>query len=284
MKNQRPIIVRRELEKSPICRRIGIESRFCSTANFWETNLRGEHPRREPDKAFHNPALCVAVIRGWPMNPGLCSSRAVEALRPKLPATSLFLCAVFSPAPRSSSLERPSQPTTLMKSRCKSVFTLTQPSHRFHFFALVFEGGSCKKVSGMNRKANFIRRCSRMKIALPEVPSAEPSKFLYQIPHICRQCFGNLYQRIHRRRFFPPFHAADKDGRKIRFFGQLFLGEIGFLASGANGFPQQAAMWLAGRHDRIGNGKRTKSAMSLTTNCACASPMEGSKCGKHFQT
>jgi hypothetical protein len=62
------------------------------------------------------------------------------------------------------------------------------------------------------------------------------------------------------------------------------LGEIGFLASGANGFPQQAAMWLAGRHDRIGNGKRTKSAMSLTTNCACASPMEGSKCGKHFQT
>jgi hypothetical protein len=278
MKHQRPIIVRRELEKSPICHRIGIESRFCSTANFWETNLRGERLRREPDKAFHNLALCVAVIRGWPMNPGLCSNRAVEALRPKLPATSLFLCAVFLPARRSSSLERPSQPTTLMKSQRKFVFTLTQSSQRFHNFALVFEGVGCKKVAGMNRKANFIGRCSRMKIALPELPDTEQSKFLYQIPHICRQCFGNLNERIHRRRFFSAFDPTDKDCRKIGFFGQLFLGKTGLLATGANGFPQQTAMWLAGQHDRIGNGKRSKAAMSLTTNCACASPMAGSKC------
>jgi hypothetical protein len=62
------------------------------------------------------------------------------------------------------------------------------------------------------------------------------------------------------------------------------LGKIGFLAFGANRFSQQAAMWLAGRHDHIGNANQTKAAMSLTTDCACASRLADSKCGGNFPT
>jgi hypothetical protein len=61
------------------------------------------------------------------------------------------------------------------------------------------------------------------------------------------------------------------------------LGKIGFLAFGAYGFSQQAAMWLAGRHDHIENANRTKSTMSLTTDCACAPRPADSKCSQYFQ-
>ena len=154
MKQRTTAIVRHAWGKSPACRQIGIASRFCSTANFWETSLRPGHPAREPDKAFHNPALCAAAIPDWPANHGLCSNRAVEVSWQKFPATSLSLCAVFSPANRSNSLECPSRSLTVAQMRGQSVFTQTQMTLRFCFLVLEFCEGGFRNLSRMNRKSD----------------------------------------------------------------------------------------------------------------------------------
>jgi hypothetical protein len=123
-------IVRRVWGKSPVFRQIETARRFCLTACFWGTNLRGGHPKHEPDRAFRNLAPCAAVIRGWRANPGLYSSHAVEVLWPRLPATSPFLSAVSSLAGRLNSLGCPSQPGTVMQGRLKNVFTQTHKRRR----------------------------------------------------------------------------------------------------------------------------------------------------------
>lgn len=268
MKWQSPIIARRELEKLPICRRIEIERRFCSAEDFWETNLRREHPAHEPDKAFHNPALCAVATPSLPASRGLYSSRAIGASWPGLPATSPSLDAASSPVGRSNSLGCPSRTVTVMGIVRKYVFTLTQPSQQCFIFGLAFSGGVPRKSSEMNRKfgAENCPQTGRRQ---------QTSKPFDQIPHVCRQRFGNFYQRIHRGRFFSAFDAADKNCRKVGLFSQLFLGEIGFFASGANAFPQQTAMWLAGRHDAVRDVKSGKITMSLTT-ILCLPPF---KCG-----
>lgn len=207
MKHCRPIIVQRELGKAPICRRTEIERRLCSTANFWETNLQGEHRERELNKAFRSPAPCAVAIPNLPVNPGLCSNLAVAALRRGLPVTSPFLCAVFSPARRSNSLECPSQPTTVVKSRLKTVFTLTQPSQGFNKYALAFPNGDCKTVVGMNQ-SGFIKQRLHAKTVWRQTPSANLSKFSNPIPHICRQRFGDFLQRRN-----CEFHSISSESR-----------------------------------------------------------------------
>ena len=120
------VIVRLWWEKLPAFRRIEIANRSCSTADFWETNLRAGRPKRGPDKAFHSPAPCAAAIPGWPANPDLCSSRAIGALRPRLPATSLSLRAVFAPALRLNFSGLLSPCMTVRREGFKTVFTHTQ--------------------------------------------------------------------------------------------------------------------------------------------------------------
>ena len=138
--NLRHIIFRHGSEKSPVCQPIEIAPRFYLTADSSEINHQGESPRHEPNRTFRNPALCAAVIRDWPGNPGLCSSRAVEVWWPELPATSPFLCATSSPAGRSNSWGCPSRPTTVMRTHRKCVFTQTQMTQKCHIFPLADRG------------------------------------------------------------------------------------------------------------------------------------------------
>ena len=126
MKKFPSIIVRRALEKSPAFRRIEIAGRFCLTAGFWETSLRAGCPKRGPDKAFHSPAPGAAATPGWPANPGLYSSHAVEVLWRAFPATSLSLRAVFAPARRSNFSGSLSPLMTVRREGQKAVFTHTQ--------------------------------------------------------------------------------------------------------------------------------------------------------------
>ena len=113
-------------EKLPAFVPIEIASRFCPAANFWGTGLPAGCPRRGPNKAFHNPAPCVAAIPGLRANRGPRSSRAVGALWPGLLATSLFSCATFSPANRLNSMEAFSPPATVAGGLENDVFTYTQ--------------------------------------------------------------------------------------------------------------------------------------------------------------
>jgi hypothetical protein len=122
------VIVRLWWEKWPAFRRIEIANRSCSAANFWETSLRVGRPRRGPNKAFHSPAPAAAATPSWPANPGLCSSRAIGALRPGLPATSLSSYAVFAPARRLNFSGFLSPCMTVRRVQQKAVFTHTQLS------------------------------------------------------------------------------------------------------------------------------------------------------------
>ena len=151
------IIFRRASGKSPIFQPIEIASRFCLRADFWEINLQGGHPTREPDKAFHNPAPAAAAIPSWPANPGLYSSHAVEVSWPAPLATNPFLLAVFSLVGRSNSLGCPSRAVTVTRARANTVFTHTQATQRFNKIALVFSKEGFRNVSGMNPKANDAR-------------------------------------------------------------------------------------------------------------------------------
>lgn len=140
MKNHLSLTVQRALEKWPVSRRTETVSRFYSAADFSGTNHPSERPKPGPDKAFHNPAPCVFAIRGWRANHGLCSSRAVEALQPGLPATSLSSRGVFSPAGRSDFSGCPSRAKTLNRKRRKIVFTHTQIKWKLvHFDACILE-------------------------------------------------------------------------------------------------------------------------------------------------
>lgn len=132
-----PIIFRRELGKSLIFHLIEIASRFCSEPDFLETNLQDGYLTRAPDKTFHNRALCAVVIPDSQVNRGLCSNRAIGVFWPRFPATSLSLCAAFSPARRSNFWGCLSQKATLRQTWQKSVFTRTQLTRRFNIFALV---------------------------------------------------------------------------------------------------------------------------------------------------
>lgn len=141
---------------------------------------------------------------------------------------------------------------------------------RFYIFSLVFCEGVFRNLSGMNRKTNDAEDCPQ------NGRRQRGSKSFDQIPHICGQRPGDFHERIHRRRFLSTFNTADEDGRKVCFFSQLFLGEIGAFTFGANGFTQKTAVWLVGRHDGLKDGKRGKSTMSLTTilslpslSCGC---------------
>ena len=115
-------------------------NRFYLTANFWETGLRAGRPKRGPNKAFHSPAPGVAAIPGWPANPGLCSSRAIGALSPEIPATTPFSFAIFAPGARPNFLGCPSLPVTLAWTNRKSVFTHTQKKLILTLFALQSAG------------------------------------------------------------------------------------------------------------------------------------------------
>ena len=189
MRRQRPSIVQLGWEKWPISRRIEIASRFCSTANSLGIIPQVEHPKRGPDKAFHNPALCAVVIRGLPGNHGLCSNHAVEVLWPELPETSPASCAAFAPASRSNFWERPSRSVTLRQIRPKSVFTQTQSSPEIYKIALEFADARCRKASGMNQKAKVVRQ-SRMKVVLAEGRRA--TEFFRPVPHLCARFPGNF--------------------------------------------------------------------------------------------
>ncbi len=159
------IIFPHELEKLPACQPIETASQFYSAVDFWETDHRAAYPARGRDKAFHNPAPGDAAIRGWPANHGLCSNPVIEALWPKLPATSPSSGGASSPARRSNSLGCPSRPATLSQWRQKPVFTQTQATQKFNTIALAFSQERFRNVPGMNRRQR--RRSSvRKKLTL----------------------------------------------------------------------------------------------------------------------
>jgi len=145
MKQHLPhIISLHGLEKSPIFDLTEIASRFCSSAGFWGTGLQGKRPRRALDRAFHSQAPCAVAIPSWPANPGLCSSHAVAASSPAIPATSLSLCAVFAPAGQSNSLSALSPLATVTGTLKNTVFTRTQMIHRFCIFLLAVSNGNAR--------------------------------------------------------------------------------------------------------------------------------------------
>ncbi len=222
---QEPIIIifQRELEKLPTFPLIGTVSRFCLEADFWGTNLQDGHPTREPDKAFRNPALCGAAIQGLPASRGLCSSRVIGVLLPRLPATSLSLCAAFSPARRSNSLGCPSPGRTLMQIRLKSVFTRTQPRRRFNKFPLVFLKEEFRNVPGMNPKATDAGNSSL------EAQTEWPSKSVHQIAR----------ERCKRHFHSTPDESRVKKSSSIR--GILSLGGQSSFGSTRNALARQSS-------------------------------------------
>jgi len=86
-----------------------------------------------------------------------------------------------------------------------------------------------------------------------------------QIMHFYIQGFRNFEKRIHGWRFFSSFDATDKNRRKIGFFSQFFLTQVGFFAFGANRFAQNVAVFLISRHDLLKKQESSQPAMSLTT-------------------
>jgi len=118
------------------------------------------------------------------------------------------------------------------------------------------------KAEGMSQKVTIQRLGA--KTVLPTTSAKRGLEVMRQITHRCSQRMGDLHQRIHRRGFFSTFNTADEDGRKVCFFGQLFLGETGTFAFGANGFTEETAVWWAGQHEPLIDGKRADNSMSLT--------------------
>jgi hypothetical protein len=120
-------IFQRVLEKRQTCHPLEIVRRLCSKAGFWETNLRAELPKLAPNKAFRNPARGGAGIQGWQGSRGLCSIRAIAISWLNNPVTTFFSGATFLLVSRLSSLGRPSQGKTVMRTPKKYVFAYTQP-------------------------------------------------------------------------------------------------------------------------------------------------------------
>ena len=65
------------------------------------------------------------------------------------------------------------------------------------------------------------------------------------------ETFCNLYQIVERRTFNSSFNTGDENCRKIRFFGELFLGQPNLSASGSDGSSEQLPMTFCGRHSSI---------------------------------
>jgi CheY-like chemotaxis protein len=126
VKRQPATIVQPGLGKLPASDQIEIGNRFYSAEDFSETSLPNGRPKRGPDKAFRSRVRDAVAIPDWPANPGLCSSRAIGALLPTSPATSLFSCAIFAPASRSNSLRALSPQATVAGALENIVFTHTQ--------------------------------------------------------------------------------------------------------------------------------------------------------------
>jgi len=140
MKPRCDITFRRASEKSRASVRPEIVRRSFPLAGSWERGRPIGRQEREPDKASRNPARAVAGIPGWPANPGLCSSRAIGALSPEIPATTPFSFAIFAPGARPNFLGCPSLPVTLAWTNRKSVFTHTQKKLILTLFALQSAG------------------------------------------------------------------------------------------------------------------------------------------------
>lgn len=165
MKRPRTIIFRLVSERSPIFLRLEIPRQSCLSGDFWGTGLPCGCPGRGRDKAFRNLAPAAAVIPGWPVNPGLCSSRAIAAWLPEFPATSPFSCAISAPVGQSNFFGCQSLPGTVARPRRKSVFTRTHDWHAIvTLFRLKLTGLSNKCVrerqsnSRANRKHEAMRR------------------------------------------------------------------------------------------------------------------------------
>jgi len=104
----------------------------------------------------------------------------------------------------------------------------------------------------MNQMANDAKNC-------PQNGRRQwRSKSFNQIAHVRAQSSGDFHKRIHRRRFFSALNTTDEDGRKVCFFSQFFLGEIGLLRW-REWIPQKTTVLLTDRHDGLKNGKQGKS-------------------------
>lgn len=132
----RTVIFRPASERSRIFVRLGIPRQSCLSGDFWETGLPCGFPGHEQGKAFHNPAPAAAEIPGWPVNPGLCSNRAIAAWLPEFPATSPFSRAISALVGRSDFLGCQSQPGTVARPGRKTVFTRT---HSWHAIVTLFD-------------------------------------------------------------------------------------------------------------------------------------------------
>jgi hypothetical protein len=258
-------IVRRGLEKSPACRRTGIVAPIVSGVSFWETNRKSKCRELWPKTSIRNPAPAAVELPIFPTSRRLYSSLAIATFGRKGTASSLCDCGV-------SALAAPRRSTPASSSQ-----TSREPGMDLLPHENETQKNACVSIRefvgfiNMNQKANLAGRCGRRKQS-PLVPTVSlrphgvpPSEALQQIMRGNVQCLGYFHQRIHRRRFFAAFNPADENGRKTRFFGQPFLGEIGTFTFGTNGFAQQTAVMLAGQHVSLKNGKRVKAAMSLTT-------------------
>jgi hypothetical protein len=141
--------------------------------------------------------------------------------------------------------------------------TITGATQFVTHLLLVFGQEKIKTGKGMNQKAAAIKSQMRANVGRVSKPAC-------QIMRRNPQCLGNFYEGIHRGRFFSTFDATDENRRKPGLFSQLFLTELGSLSFGANGFTQKTAVLRVDRHGRLGDRKRAKSAMSLTTDLSCA--------------
>ena len=197
------IIFRRELGKSPIFQPIEIASQFCLTADFSGINHQDERPARGPGRGFHNPAPAAAAIPDWPASPGLCSSRATEALWQKRPVTNPSSCATFAPAGRSNSLGCPSRPATVTRARRKSVFTQTQMTQKCHIFCACNLGANFARIDMLEGKAaaliGSMRPCQRETFArrphrspLNHLQLSELIVKLLEPHHLCRAIHPNI--------------------------------------------------------------------------------------------
>jgi hypothetical protein len=118
--------VLREPEKLPAFVLPGIARQSCQVPYFLGTSLPSGRPRPVLYTAFRNRVPAAVATPSLQANHGLCSSRAIEFLRPELPATSLFSCATSAPAGQSNSSERESPPETVTRKARILVFTRTQ--------------------------------------------------------------------------------------------------------------------------------------------------------------
>ena len=258
MKTFSPTTAQRALEKlRAVCwieTEVPIALRIC----FSERGRKRARKELSRETSIHNQARAAIALLIFPTSQRLCSNPAIAAFAQEPAASNLFGCGISAPA-----APRRLTPVSSAKPSRRAVSSSLLHENETLKICLQPPCPILKTVPGMNRKSNCGPGFLPPKVTLLTKRGGRSLKFSHQVPSRCGQGFGNFYKRIHRRRFFAAFYAANKNRRKIGFLGESFLREIGIFASGTNGFPQQTTMWLAGRHDGLKDEKSKKIAIAF---------------------